>query len=140
MKKLKVTVNGVTYEVEVEIIADDDDPGAYGYAATNIYSQPPPVSPTSPPPATPVSSPAGVSAAAGPARPSAKVLASPLPGVILNIKVKAGDSVKQNDPLIILEAMKMETVVSSPVDGTIKEVMVSPSQSVMQGETLVTFE
>jgi biotin carboxyl carrier protein len=134
MKKLRVTVNGVTYEVEVEVISDDEASDAYGYASTNVYSQPPPAAApvTVPPPASrPSASGAGA---------SSKTLTSPLPGVIKAVNVKAGDSVKENAPVVVLEAMKMETIVSSPVDGKIKEVLVSPSQNVMQGDTLVTFE
>ncbi|GAB4427321.1 MAG: biotin/lipoyl-binding protein [Anaerolineae bacterium] len=140
MKKLRVTVNGVTYEVEVEVISDDEASDAYGYASTNIYSQPPaatppPAAPVAAPPPSPASSPSP-SGAGG----SAKVLTSPLPGVVKAVNVKPGDPVKENTPVIVLEAMKMETIVSSPIDGKIKEVLVSPSQNVMQGDTLVTFE
>lgn len=138
MKKLRVTVNGVTYEVEVEVIADDDDASSYGYASTNIYSQPP-VTPPSPAPAAPAA-PAASPSTPTPTAGESNKLTSPLPGVVKSVNVKPGDSVKANDPVVILEAMKMETVVSSPVDGKIKEVLVSPSQNVMQGDTLVTFE
>lgn len=135
MKTLRVTVNGVTYEVEVEIISDDSEVEGYGYGSTSIYSpaapSPAPVAPVSPMrPSSPPPSTAGGS----------KTLTSPLPGVVKGVNVKPGDVVKENAPLIVLEAMKMETIISSPVDGKIKEVLVSPSQNVMQGDTLVTFE
>ena len=140
MKKLRVTVNGVTYDVEVEVLEDDEDTsGSYGFSATNIYSAPP----AAPAPAR---APAAAPAPAAPSAPAAAPagdghsLTSPLPGVIKDVKVKAGDAVKENDPVIVMEAMKMETVVSSPVDGTVKEVLVSANQSVQQGEVLVTFD
>jgi biotin carboxyl carrier protein len=122
MKKLRVTVNGVAYEVDVEIISDDAD--------TSVPAAAPP-----PPPPAPSPAQSRPSAAAG-----AKSLTSPLPGVVKGVNVKAGDTVAENDPLIVLEAMKMETIISSPFDGKIKEVLASPSQNVMQGDTLVTFE
>ena len=136
MKKLRVTVNGVTYEVDVEVIADDEAPGmAYGYGATNVYSQPPAGSsepPAAPPTVSPSAPPAGGEV-------DSKTLTSPLPGVVKEVKVKVGDQVKENDPVVIIEAMKMETVISSPVEGKVQDVKVSPSQSVQQGEVLVTF-
>ena len=133
-KKLRVTINGVTYDVEVELLEDDEDPTGYGYAATNIYSKPPASPPVSPPlPSAPPSIPS--------AAPSTKVnaIVAPLPGVIKEVKVKVGDSVKANDPVIILEAMKMETVVSAPQDGTIATINVEIAQNVQQSEVLATF-
>lgn len=140
MKKLRVTVNGVTYDVEVEVLEDDEDTsGSYGFSATNIYSQPPAPSPAAPSPAAAPSTPP---AAAPPTAPSgdAHTLTSPLPGVVKKINVKPGDAVKANDTVMVIEAMKMETNISSPVDGTVKAINVSVEQSVQQGEVLVTFE
>ncbi|MDM8528070.1 biotin/lipoyl-containing protein [Anaerolineales bacterium HSG24] len=136
-KKLRVTINGVTYDVEVELLEDDEDPTGYGYAATNIYSKPPapPPLPSAPPPGSPPPPPAP------PATPKTgtNVLIAPLPGMVRDIRVKVGDAVKVNDPVIILEAMKMETVVSAPQDGTIAEINVEVSQNVRQDEVLATF-
>ena len=53
---------------------------------------------------------------------------------------KGGDEVKQDQPLIILEAMKMENVLASPVDGKIKEIKISPKQTVEKNSLLITFE
>jgi biotin carboxyl carrier protein len=136
MKKLRVTVNGVSYDVDVEILEDDAD-SSYGYAATNIYapgSAPPAAAPVAPPPSPAASAPPGSAGR------NAKSLTAPIPGVVKEAKVKPGDKVKENDPVVVLEAMKMETVISSPTDGVIKEVLVKASQNVQQGEVLVTFE
>jgi biotin carboxyl carrier protein len=131
MKKLRITIQGISYDVEVEVLADDDDTSGYGHAATNLYSPTPTVPSSAPMPrATPAATTAG-----GP-----KTLTAPLPGVIKEVKVKVGESVKTNAPVIIMEAMKMETVISSTLDGVIKEIKVKPAQSVQQGEILVTFE
>lgn len=138
MKKLRVTIDGVTYDVEVEVLADDSDEG-YGYSATNIYSSQPAMRSAAAPPAA--ARPAPAAPASPPATGSgSKTVTSPLPGVVKVVKVKVGDSFAANAPLVILEAMKMETVVSSTSAGVVKEVKVTPSQSVQQDEVLVVFE
>lgn len=65
---------------------------------------------------------------------------APMPGLILDIKVKAGDVVKANDPLLILEAMKMENVLKSPGEGTIKSVTVQKGDKVEKNHVLVEFQ
>lgn len=64
---------------------------------------------------------------------------SPMPGLIHSVKVAEGDEVKKGDPLLILEAMKMENVIKSPADGLIAKVHVSPTETVEKGELLVSF-
>ena len=132
MKKLRITVDGITYEVEVEILEDSDAGANYGYGAHDVFNQPPVSAPLPPPP--PVST-----RPVGPSTRSSKTLTSPLPGIVKDIKVKVGDTVKENTPVIVLEAMKMETIISSPVDAVIKEIKVQTSQNVQQGEVLVEF-
>lgn len=65
---------------------------------------------------------------------------SPLPGVILDIKVKEGDTVKKGQTLIILEAMKMENNINSNKDGKIIEIKVNKGDSVLEGTDLVIIE
>ena len=67
-------------------------------------------------------------------------LKSPMPGLILEINVKAGETVKKDQQLIILEAMKMENVLTSPVDAVIEEIKVSPQQTVEKNNILITFK
>jgi len=67
-------------------------------------------------------------------------LKAPMPGLILEICVKEGDDVKKDDPLIILEAMKMENVLAAPINGKIKEIKVSPQQTVEKNSLLIMFE
>lgn len=62
---------------------------------------------------------------------------APLPGVILNIHVKIGDSVKIGQKLITLEAMKMENNIDSDKDGVVKEIKVDKGNSVMEGDVLI---
>ncbi len=64
----------------------------------------------------------------------------PLPGVVLDVKIKAGDDVKFGDCLLVLEAMKMENNIDSDKEGIVKSVHINKGDSVLEGELLVTFE
>ncbi len=136
VKKLRVTVNGVTYDVDVEILEDDDHPG-YGYASTAQYSQP--SSPIPAAPAAPVA-PAPAPSAKKASSADSKNVTSPIPGTVIEIKVGVGDTVKEHQPLIVLEAMKMNTNISSPVGGKVKEIKVKAGDTVQQDQVLLTFE
>ena len=116
MKNLIVTVNGVAYNVTVE-----EGTGAPAAAAA------------------PVAAPAAAPAPAAPAGAAGAVsVTAPMPGNILDVKVKAGDSVKAGDTLLILEAMKMENEISAPQDGTIASVNVRKGDVVNSGDLLIT--
>ncbi len=65
---------------------------------------------------------------------------SPLPGTVLDVFVKPGDSVKSGQRLLLLEAMKMENSIDSDRDGVVKDVKVSKSDAVMEGQVLIVFE
>lgn len=71
--------------------------------------------------------------------PKKNVVEAPMPGSILDIKVKEGDNVKKDDTLIILEAMKMENIIKSPGDGVIKSVKVRKGEGVEKGQVLMEF-
>jgi biotin carboxyl carrier protein len=64
---------------------------------------------------------------------------APMPGLILDLKIKAGDSVNAGDPLLILEAMKMENILKSPGTGVVKELKVKKGDSVEKGQVLIEF-
>jgi biotin carboxyl carrier protein len=64
---------------------------------------------------------------------------APMPGLIIDLKIKAGDTVKQGDPLLILEAMKMENILKSPGDGVIKNLKVKKGDNVEKGQILIEF-
>ena len=65
-------------------------------------------------------------------------ITAPLPGLILNSLVKAGDSVKKGQNLMVMEAMKMENEIEAPSDGVIKEVHVKNGDNVAEGDLLIT--
>ena len=65
---------------------------------------------------------------------------APMPGLILEISVEVGQEVKENDPLLILEAMKMENVLKSPIDGIIKSIKAVKATTVDKNAVLIEFE
>ncbi|NUM36732.1 MAG: biotin attachment protein [Candidatus Brocadiae bacterium] len=137
MKKLRVSVNGISYDVEVEIIEDDEHRlSPYGATAYHPHHAHTPVATQ---PHTPVAPPAPTKAKSGESKDS-KALTSPIAGTVLEVKVAAGAEVQTNQPLIVIEAMKMETNISSPVSGKVKEIKVKAGDAVLQEQVLVTFE
>lgn len=64
---------------------------------------------------------------------------APMPGLIIDLKISAGDTVKAGDPLLILEAMKMENILKSPGDGVVKSIKIKKGDSVEKGQVLVEF-
>ncbi|MDD6268574.1 MAG: biotin/lipoyl-binding protein [Oscillospiraceae bacterium] len=127
--KYKVTLNGKTYEVEVEagkaILLDEYEALAPAPAAAAI----PAASAAAPAPAAPAPA-AAVSLAAG------ETVESPMPGNILSVNVNQGDKVKEGQVLAILEAMKMENEIPAPKDGTIVQVVTSKGAVVETGSPL----
>lgn len=73
------------------------------------------------------------------ARGGGATLAAPMPGMILEVHVKAGDSVVRGQPVAVLDAMKMHNLIGAPRDGTIAEVCVAPGQAVGHGDALVRY-
>jgi len=69
-----------------------------------------------------------------------KDIKAPMPGLVLDILVSPGDLIKPNDPLIVLEAMKMENILKSPSEGVIKSIDVAKSDAVEKNQVLINFE
>ena len=126
MRKFNITVNGQAYEVEVEEVGGVQTAAPVRAAA-----------------AAPVAAPAAAPKAAAPAAPKAAAGAgepvkSPMPGNILDVKVKVGDKVSNGTCLVVLEAMKMENEIPAPKDGTVTSVLVNKGATVAAGDVLVT--
>ena len=122
MRKFTVTVNGKSYDVDVEEIG--------GQSAAPVAAAP--RMEAAKPAEAPKATPAGGNVPAG-----AETVKAPMPGTILDIKVANGDAVKEGQVLLILEAMKMENEVVSPCDGTVASVNVAKGASVETGDVLV---
>ncbi len=69
-----------------------------------------------------------------------KVLKAAMPGMVLDIKVQPGDTVRKGEPLLVLEAMKMENIIKSPGNAAVKAVHIQKGQSVEKGDSLLEFE
>ena len=146
MKEYKYKINGNLYNV---VIGDIEDNIAHvevnGTHYTVEMEKKPKAAPAPKPVARPVAKPAAAptpAASAPVARPAAgkSGVKSPLPGVILDIKVKEGDEVKKGQTVIILEAMKMENSINADKDGKVTAINVSKGESVLEGTDLVIIE
>lgn len=129
--KYKVTLNGRTYEVEVEagkaMLLDEYE--AIVPAAAPVAAPAAAPAPVAAPAAAPV--PAAAAPVAGDA------VTAPMPGNILKVNVTPGQAVKEGDVLVVLEAMKMENEILAPKACTVKQVLVSKGSTVDTGATLV---
>ena len=125
MKTYNITVNGVTYTVNVEEVSAD--------------SAPAPVAPVAPVAAAPKVAPAPKAAPVAPKSAAGGVaVKAPMPGNILKVNFKVGDAVKKGDVLIVLEAMKMENDICAPEDGTVASIEVAQGATVETDAVLVT--
>jgi biotin carboxyl carrier protein len=140
VKKLRVTVNGVSYDVDVEVLEDDDaGVAASGLPPVQRSSAPAPAPAAQAPASSAPAAPAPAAAAPAPAA-GGNTLQSPLAGIVVELKVAVGDQVNANDHVIVIEAMKMNTNVAAPVTGKVKTIDVKPGESVKQNQVLMTFE
>ena len=116
MKNYKVNVNGTEYKVAIELKIEEEAKAA--------------------PAAKPAAAPAPAPAATG----EGEAVSCPMPGTILDVKVKVGDAVKKGQVLMILEAMKMENEIMAGCDGTVTSINVQNGQSVENGTPLCTIK
>ena len=128
--KYKITLNGRTYEVEVE---------AGKAMLLDEYEAIVPSAPAAAPaPAAPAAAPAAPAAPAVPAVTGAgEAVTAPMPGNILKVNVTQGQAVKEGEVLCILEAMKMENEILAPKAGSVTQVLVSKGATVDTGAPLV---
>ena len=132
--KLQISVDSKVYEVDVDIPEESGPRYMSGYV--------PPYAPTSrvtvptPPPASSTSS----SAPTNGNGTSGNVCKSPMAGVVVKINAQLGQHIQENDLLMVLEAMKMETNITAPVSGKIKAINVNPGDAVTVDQVVVEFE
>jgi len=134
MRRYRVTVDGHTYDVQVE------DPRARPVVAriegdTFLVDVDSGIAREMPSPGEPAVVPAPILTTSAPDQ----VIAAPIPGTIVKIAVAAGKMVQRGDELLTIEAMKMFNIIRSPRAGTIETVHVSERARVSQGDPLVTF-
>lgn len=131
MKRLRITVEGKSYEVEVEMLDEDGQPTASApvprrAAPRRAAAAAAPVAQAAPKPAT------GGGAAGS--------VLSPLSAMVVSVDVQIGQAVNAGDKLITLEAMKMNTMVNATTAGTVKAIHVEVGNAVEEGQSLITIE
>jgi len=133
--KLKITVHGIAYEVDVEIL--DDDQQMFQSALPHLSSAQQASAPSggspSPLPKPPRKTPSASTDASG-------AVTSPIAGIVLEVKCAAGDDVKEGDIVMILEAMKMKTSIAAPADGKVKAIPVAKGDNIREGQALIEYE
>lgn len=117
MRKFNISVNGKSYEVDVEEVGGVSTP-----APAPVQTAAP--APKAAPKAAPVA--------------GAKQVTAPMPGTIVSVKVNAGDKVEAGTLVAVLEAMKMENEIFAGVDGTVAGISVSAGDSVNSGDVIVS--
>lgn len=115
MRKFLVNVNGTSYEVEVEEIKGGEAP-------------------------KPIAAPAAPAIQAPAPGGAAETITAPMPGTIVGVNVKVGDSFKRGQVLLVLEAMKMENEILAPRDGRVLNINAQKGSSVNSGDILIAFE
>ena len=131
--KLQIGIDGKAYEVEVEVVEDDEAPHprhdatAYPLIPATVSSMPAAAPKTTAPPAPEIGD-------------EGKFCRSPVTGVVIKVNVKPGQQIQANELIMVLEAMKMEANVTAPGAGKVKNVRVAPGDSVKVNQVVVEFE
>lgn len=130
MKKLKITINNITYAVTVEEERENFlqavEPNQF---ISRSVSSRPSITPLTPKPA-----------ASHPVKGGGNEISAPMPGVVLAVRCKEGQKVSNGDVILVLEAMKMENEITAKKAGIIKEIKVQEGQTVGAGEKLIIIE
>ncbi|MGB3975542.1 MAG: biotin/lipoyl-containing protein [bacterium] len=134
--KLRITIHGNVYEVDVEVL---DTGESYQSGPLPRLSSLPGQQQQSPPavdPSQKVATPSSPRSTGD----SKGLVNSPIAGTILEIKCKVGESVKLNQELLVIEAMKMETSIAAPVAGVVASIDITVGAAVREGQTLIHLE
>ena len=129
MKMLRITLQGKTYEVGVEVI---DEAPAPLVAPAPVLKAAPVAAPVVAPVVAPVAAPPAPPQLAG-----GHPVTCPMPGLVFKISVTIGQQVAQDQELMVLEAMKMESPVYAPCAGTIASILVKEGDAVSEGQLLI---
>lgn len=129
--KLRITLNDRTFEVDVEVAEADTAalPPAYPIGSAVLSG-----SVASAPPARRASDPA-----VAPTVDEAKVCRSPVSGIVVRLIAQPGQNLQVGDPLMVLEAMKMETNITAPIAGRVAALRVAQGDNVQSGQVVVEF-
>lgn len=128
--KLNITIDGKTYEVDVEVAEPEAPGGPQSVSGFHIGT-------------APLRVPAGLAPIAPTADPNvneSKVCRSPVSGIVVRVAAQVGQTLQAGDILIVLEAMKMETNITAPFAGKIATLRVNQGDSVQAGQVVVEFE
>ena len=144
MKEYKYTIDGNKYEVAINEVNDTTAKVTVNGAEYTVEWEKPveekPVVKVQPVAAKPAVA-AAASAAAPTAAPvNGHAIKTPLPGVIIDVKVNVGDTVKKGDTVVVLEAMKMENNINADRDGKVTAVQVAKGDTVADGAVLIVIE
>ncbi len=129
--KLQIKIDGKTYEVEVDVLEEEESPPAASYVSYQPVS------------ATPQSMVFNTQKRGAGAKRDAsaeKTYRSPVTGIVIKVNVKVGQLVQANELIMVLEAMKMETSITAHQPGKVKSVSVVSGDSVKVNQVLVEFE
>ena len=145
MKEYKYKINGAEYNVTINEVTDTTaQVEVNGESYTVEWEKPvapkpivvaKPAAPAAKPAAAPAAAPATQAAAAG-----GYAIKTPLPGVIIDVKVNVGDTVTKGQTVAILEAMKMENNINTDRDGKVAAIAVAKGETVADGAVLITLE
>lgn len=130
--KLQISIDGKTYETEVEVLEDDAQPRQPSYGPYQ------PLHATVP--SMPVAGAQTPSPAAKESVGEDKLCRSPVTGIVIKVNVEPGQAIQANNLIMVLEAMKMETNVTAHRAGTVKDVRVEQGGSVKLNQVVVEFE
>jgi biotin carboxyl carrier protein len=125
MKTLRITLEGKTYDVAVEVLGESTASAPVTQSQSTV-----PAAPVSAPPTAPV--------ATAPAPAGAGAVLSPMAGQVMKIKVAVGATVSASQEVVVLEAMKMETPIYAPAAGTVQAISVKEGDAVAEGQALLT--
>lgn len=144
MKEYRYTIDGNKYEVAINEVNDTTAKVTVNGAEYTVEWEKPveekPVVKVQPVAAKPAAAPAAPTPAPAAAPVSGNAIKTPLPGVIIDVKVAVGDTVKKGQTVVVLEAMKMENNINADRDGKVVAIQVAKGDTVADGAVLIVIE